>query len=280
MIDKETFRYPTALTIAGSDSGGGAGIQADLKTFSALGVFGASVITAITAQNTYEVRGIQAISPEIVCQQLEAVFDDLTIDAVKTGMLHNTDAVKAIAKCFDKYKPRYVVVDPVMISTSGSRLIEEDTIETIKEKLFCRATLITPNLHEAELLSGISIRGKEDMAYAARKLLGMGCKAVLMKGGHLEGESRTDLLFSTDKKPLSLDCATIYTNNSHGTGCTLSSAIAAYLALGNELHLAVLKAKEYISHALQKGADVKTGNGHGPVNHFFAPLPLHKIKLK
>lgn len=282
--NKHTFplpsnRYLTALTIAGSDSGGGAGIQADLKTFSALGVYGASVITAITAQNTQGVRGIQAISPEIVRLQLEAVFDDLTIDAVKTGMLHNTQAVLALADCIDRYAPQHIIVDPVMVSTSGSRLIEEDTVDVIRRKLFSRATLITPNLPEAELLSGLSIRTKEDMEEAARKLLSSGCRAVLIKGGHLEGEQRTDILFPAGGYAVRLTDETVPTFNSHGTGCTLSSAIAAYLTLGNDLESAVRLAKTYISTALREGADIQTGHGHGPVNHFFAPVPLHKLPL-
>lgn len=279
MDSQIAFRYPAALTIAGSDSGGGAGIQADLKTFAALGVYGASVITAITAQNTRGVRGIQAVAPEIVQQQLEAVLEDITVDAIKTGMLHNTEAVKILAGAIDKYHPRVLIADPVMVSTSGSRLIEEDTVEAIKSLLFSRATLITPNIGEAELLSGISIRNTDDMARAAKQLLSMGCQAVLIKGGHLAGDKSTDLLFSGEKECLALADETISTGNSHGTGCTLSSAIAAYMALGNDLYQAVGLAKKYISTALREGADVQTGHGHGPVNHFFAPLPLRKIPL-
>lgn len=273
------FRYPVALTIAGSDSGGGAGIQADLKTFSALGVYGASVITAVTAQNTREVRGIQAVEPGIVRQQLEAVFDDLQVDAVKTGMLHNTEAVHCVAEAMRRYRPPYLIVDPVMVSTSGCRLIENDTVEAIKSRLFGRATLITPNLDEAELLSGLPVRSIPQMEQAAGRLLELGCRAVLMKGGHLADKESTDILFISGEEPLYLRTDAVRTGNSHGTGCTLSSAIAAYLALGHDLRQAVTAAKEYISGALRQGADVKTGNGHGPVNHFFAPSPLRKIPL-
>ncbi len=279
MNNTTLFRYPVALTIAGSDSGGGAGIQADLKTFSALGVYGASVITAVTAQNTCEVKGIQAVEPGIVQQQLEAVFDDLQVDAVKTGMLHNTEAVLCVAEAIRRYRPPYLIVDPVMVSTSGCRLIENDTVEAIKSRLFGCATLITPNLDEAELLSGLPVRNLPEMERAAGRLLELGCRAVLMKGGHLADKESTDMLFLPGEEPLYLRTDTVRTGNSHGTGCTLSSAIAAYLALGRDLRQAVLAAKAYISEALRQGADVQTGNGHGPVNHFFAPSPLRKIPL-
>ena len=221
-----TFRYPVALTIAGSDSSGGAGIQADLKTFSALGVFGTSAITSITAQNTQGVRGIHAVSPEIVEGQIHAVFEDLTVDAVKIGV-----------------------------------------------------TLITPNIDEAAFLSGMQIRNEEEMEIAAQKLLVSGCRAVLMKGGHLEGKEMADILFTHDEAPLRLAVPTIQTQNTHGTGCTLSSAIAAYMALGKELPDAVRAAKDYITAALHAGANVETGHGHGPLNHFFDPVPLIKIEV-
>ena len=237
-----TFRYPVALTIAGSDSGGGAGIQADLKTFSALGVFGASAITSITAQNTQGVRGIQAISPEIVEGQIHAVFEDLTVDAVKIGMLHNREAARIVACSIDRFCPSKIILDPVMISTSGSKLIEDETIEVIVKELFHRVTLITPNIDEAAFLSGMPIRNEEEMEMAAQKLLALGCRSVLMKG-------------------------------------TLSSAIAAYMALGKELPDAVRAAKDYITAALRAGADVKTGHGHGPLDHFFDPVPLIKIEV-
>lgn len=272
------FRYPVALTVAGSDSSGGAGIQADLKTFSALGVYGASVITAVTAQNTQGVRGIQAIDPDIVRGQLEAVFDDLAVDAVKTGMLHNTKAVEMLAESLDRYRSVPVIVDPVMVSTSGSKLIEDDTIDTVRRLLFPRAALITPNISEAELLSGIAIRTEHDLAEASGRLLDLGCRAVLIKGGHLAGRYKTDLLVMPGQIPVRLEQATVETNNTHGTGCTLSSAIAAYLVLGYGLEQAVKRAKSYLTRALQASADVLTGAGHGPVDHFFAPSPLHKIR--
>jgi hydroxymethylpyrimidine/phosphomethylpyrimidine kinase len=256
-----------ALTIAGSDSGGGAGIQADLKTFSALGVFGASAITSITAQNTQGVRGIQAISPEIVEGQIHAVFEDLTVDAVKIGMLHN----RIVACSIDRFCPSKIILDPVMISTSGSKLIEDETIEVIVKELFHRVTLITPNIDEAAFLSGMPIRNEEEMEMAAQKLLALGCRS--------EGKEMADILFTHDEAPLRLAVPTIQTQNTHGTGCTLSSAIAAYMALGKELPDAVRAAKDYITAALRAGADVKTGHGHGPLDHFFDPVPLIKIEV-
>lgn len=276
---KAKYRYPVALTIAGSDSSGGAGIQADLKTFSATGVYGMSAITSITAQNTMGVRGIQPVAPEILKGQLEAVFEDSTIDAVKTGMLHNKKAVEIIAEVLDKFSSGYLVVDPVMISTSGSKLIEDDAVEAIIRLLFCRSTLITPNLSEAEFLTGLPVRNEEEMEKAGRKLLGTGCNAVLMKGGHLDSEEMTDILLSRDAPPVYYRSKRIDTMNTHGTGCTFSSAITACLALGESLPDAVKLAKEYITGAMHSGSDVHAGNGHGPVNHFFNPKPLRKINL-
>lgn len=272
------FRYPVALTIAGSDSGGGAGIQADLKTFSALGVYGASVITSVTAQNTQGVRGIQAISPEILEGQLNAVFEDIKIDAVKIGMLHNKVAASLVSKTLDRFSPTYMILDPVMISSSGSKLIEDETIEVIIKELFHRVTLVTPNIDEAAFLTGINPHNEEDMKLAAYKLLELGCQAVLMKGGHLKGSEMADILCETGKEPVRFSTQTVDTPNTHGTGCTLSSAIAAYLAQGKELCHAVQLSKEYITNALLAGVDVQTGQGHGPLNHFFSPVPLIKIE--
>ena len=278
MSKQTTFRYPVALTIAGSDSGGGAGIQADIKTFSALGVYGASAITSITAQNTQGVRGIQAIIPEILEGQIHAVFEDIIVDAVKIGMLHNKEAAKVVVSAIDTFKPAKIVLDPVMISTSGSKLLEDDTIDIISRELFKRVTLVTPNIDEAAFLSGMTIRNEEEMETAAYRLMEMGCNALLMKGGHLGKEEMADILYMKDKAPIRFTVPTIDTFNSHGTGCTLSSAIAAYLALGKDLREAVRMAKQYITTALSEGANVKTGHGHGPLNHFFAPVPLIKIE--
>lgn len=273
------FRYSTVLTIAGSDSSGGAGIQADLKTFSALGVYGMSVLTAITAQNTRGVKGIQAVSPDIIRKQLEAVFEDIPVNAIKTGMLYNKETVEAIADIFDKYKPGVLIIDPVMISTSGSKLMEKDAIQAAVQKLFPLATLITPNIDEAEYLSGIPIHNVLDMDKAAERILQSGCNAVLVKGGHMKGNHMTDRLLIQGQPPVSIEGKTVKTLNTHGTGCTLSSAITAYLALDNELVDAVASARKYIGNALEAGSDVLVGSGYGPVNHFFAPSPLLKKKI-
>lgn len=273
------YRYPVVLTIAGSDSSGGAGIQADIKTCSALGVYGASAITSVTAQNTLGVRGIQAISPDILKGQIEAVFDDITVDAVKIGMLHNKDAVQIVADAIDRYHPPYVVLDPVMISTSGSKLMEEDAIEAVITHLFPRITLLTPNIDEAAYLSGISIVSEEDMTEVASKLMRMGCRSVLIKGGHLKGEKMSDILYQPNELPLQFTTPTIHTINTHGTGCSLSAAIAACLAKKQSIENAVETAKNYVTTAILNGAKVKTGHGHGPLNHFFAPIPLIKVEL-
>ena len=272
------YRYPVALTIAGSDSGGGAGIQADIKTFSSLGVFGASAITAITAQNTQGVRGIQAISPEILREQIEAILEDFIVDAVKIGMLHNKDAVKVVSETLSSFQQTSIILDPVMISTSGSKLLEDDAIRTIIDELFPKATLLTPNIPETEYLSGIKINNEADILLAARKLQEKGGNALLIKGGHIPGVETVDRLFINENNPICLVSPTVETFNTHGTGCTLSSAIAAYMALGHSLVEAVRLAKEYMNNALVHGANVCMGKGHGPVNHFFSPSALHKIR--
>ena len=247
MDKNETYRYPVALTIAGSDSGGGAGIQADIKTFSSLGVFGASAITAITAQNTQGVRGIQAISPEILRGQIEAILEDFIVDAVKIGMLHNKDAVKVVSETLPSFQQTSIILDPVMISTSGSKLLEDDAIRTIMDELFPKATLLTPNIPETEYLSGIKINNEADILLAARKLQEKGCNALLIKGGHIPGVETVDRLFINENNPICLVSPTVETFNTHGTGCTLSSAIAAYMALGHSLVEAVRLAKEYMN---------------------------------
>lgn len=266
--------YPVVLTIAGSDSSGGAGIQADLKTMSAIGVFGTSAITAITAQNTCEVRAIQGIAPDIVRQQIEAVLDDLPCHTVKLGMLYARPTIEAIADCLAHYPLDHIVLDPVMVSTSGCRLIEEEAIEAVKSLLLPRATLVTPNIPEAEILSGLPVTNEREMELAARRLFQIGCRAVLIKGGHLEGDESYDLLFTPQADPVRYTSPRIATRNTHGTGCTFSSAIASYLALGRDLPDAVAAAKTYLTRALEAGADVTIGHGHGAVNHLFAPCVL------
>ncbi|MDR2911107.1 MAG: bifunctional hydroxymethylpyrimidine kinase/phosphomethylpyrimidine kinase [Bacteroidales bacterium] len=270
-------RYPTALTIAGSDSGGCAGIQADLKTFSSLGVFGTSVITAVTAQNTIEVRYVEVLSLEIIRKQLEAVSDDITVDAVKTGMLPSVEIIELVASVIDKYNFPVVIADPVMIATSGTRLVSQSVVAAFRNYMYNRITLITPNVSEAEALSGFKINSERDMYEAANILLEQGCNAVLIKGGHLKSHNSTDILFRANKEPVQFSVPRTDSCNLHGTGCTFSSAIAAYIALGHDMENAIRLAKNYISSAINEGKDITTGKGYGPVNHFFKPQPL-KIK--
>lgn len=265
-------KYPIVLTIAGSDSSGGAGIQADIKTMSAIGVYAASAVTAVTAQNTLGVDGVQGIDPDMVARQIDAVFSDLRPDAVKIGMLYSRSIVEAVADRFCHWHPQNVVLDPVMISTSGSRLIEEDAVEAIKEKLFPFASLLTPNLMEAEHLTGIAIDG----IAAARCIVEKGCRAALVKGGHLDGDVAVDVLFA-DGELREYSSRRVVSVNTHGTGCTLSSAVASFLALGFPLAEAVGRAKTYLHSALVAGAGAAVGGGHGPVNHLFNPNKLKTI---
>lgn len=262
-----------ALTIAGSDSCGGAGIQADLKSFSANGVYGMSVITAITAQNTMGVFGIQDINPEMIESQIDVIFDDIRVDAIKIGMVSKIESIKAISKSLRRiYKLPKIVLDPVMISKSGFNLLSKDAKDTLVKELFPLATLVTPNLPEAEEILGIEIKTLDDMKAAALKLKELGPKAVLVKGGHLEGEA-TDLLFD-GKEFIILPQERINTTHTHGTGCTLSSAIAANLAKNMTMEEAVREGKRYITVAIEHGFDL--GRGVGPTNHFYE---LYQVKL-
>lgn len=270
-------RYPSALSIAGSDSSGGAGIQADLKTFSSLGVYGMTAITAITAQNSMGVNSVLGVAPEMVSAQIDAIFDDIMVDAVKLGMLFSQEIIDIIADRIEVYKPKNIILDPVMISTSGHRLISEGAIDSLISKLIPLASIVTPNKHEAELLSGITIEEKSDIHKAGNKILATGAKSVLIKGGHFEGEIMTDYLF-IGETVLEFSGAFIDTVNTHGTGCTLSSAIAAFLALGLPLRVAVGKAKAYLEKGLTSGASIKVGNGHGPLNHLHDPVCMNIIK--
>lgn len=254
-----------ALTIAGSDSGGGAGIQADLKTFSAHGVFGMSVITSVTAQNTTGVLGIEDISPETVLLQMKAVFEDLYPDAVKIGMVSSREIIKAIAEGLKKYKPEKVVLDPVMISKSGSFLLKPDAVGAFREELIPQSLVITPNLMEAEALSGIKIRDRDSMKDAARKIIDLGAKSVVIKGGHLTGDALD--IFYDGGNFYDVASERIKTKNTHGTGCTFSSAIAANLALGYPLVESIRRAKEYITGAIRNALNI--GHGVGPTNHFW-----------
>ncbi|MCR5128188.1 MAG: bifunctional hydroxymethylpyrimidine kinase/phosphomethylpyrimidine kinase [Lachnospiraceae bacterium] len=258
----------TALTIAGSDSGGGAGIQADLKTMTMNGVFGMSAITALTAQNTTGVTGIMEVTPEFLEQQLDAVFTDIYPDAVKTGMVSSTELIKVIARKLKQYDAKNIVVDPVMVATSGAKLISDDAIDTLKEYLLPLATVITPNIPEAEVLSEKTIASEEDMVIAAKDIYEKyGC-AVLCKGGHQINDAN-DLLYD-EKGPQWFYGKRICNPNTHGTGCTLSSAIASNLAKGKTMEEAVKDAKDYISGALAAMLDL--GKGSGPLAHNFAIL--------
>lgn len=259
-----------ALTIAGSDSGGGAGIQADLKTFSALGVYGASVITALTAQNTLGVQGILDIPPDFVGKQMQSVFSDIAVNAVKIGMLSVPGTIEAVASGLEAGFSGPVVLDPVMVAASGDPLLTETAITTLKTRLLPRATLLTPNLPEAARLLGEPVATTEAaMTAQGKALLSMGAKAVLMKGGHGEGPEAVDLLI-TPAGTLRLATPRIPSRNSHGTGCTLSSAIAAGLAKGMTLEDAVRAAKTYIQAAISAADRLDIGHGHGPTHHFHA----------
>ncbi|MDR3375018.1 MAG: bifunctional hydroxymethylpyrimidine kinase/phosphomethylpyrimidine kinase [Ancalomicrobiaceae bacterium] len=258
-----------ALTIAGSDSGGGAGIQADLKTFSALGAYGASVITALTAQNTKGVTGIHDVPADFVTAQIGAVFSDLAVDAVKIGMLSRPEVIRAVAAGLDRWGATKVVLDPVMIATSGDPLIAPEAIATIVTELLPRALLITPNLPEAARLIGAAVAASEaDMVAQAEALLALGPAAVLLKGGHGVGAESSDLLFTAAGWRW-LRAPRHQTRNTHGTGCTLSSAIAAGLAKGDSLEDAVSAAKIYVTEAIAAADELAVGHGHGPVHHFY-----------
>ncbi|MEM6628292.1 MAG: bifunctional hydroxymethylpyrimidine kinase/phosphomethylpyrimidine kinase [Bacteroidota bacterium] len=270
-------KYPKVLTIAGSDSGGGAGIQADLKTYAALGCYGMSALTAITAQNTQGVLGIHAIPPLMIGQQIQAVLEDIGTDAIKIGMLHDEDTIYAVQQSLQINAKRWnwLVLDPVMVATSGDRLIKKEAEAFLVERLFPIASVITPNLPEAELLLGRQISSSDQMLQAAKELLELGPHSVLLKGGHLEEEELVDIfLVKNESKPLILKTSKIHTSNIHGTGCTLSSAIAAHLALGNSLRDSVSLAHGFLQQAIEAGKEVLTGGGHGPVNHGFDPRKM------
>jgi hydroxymethylpyrimidine/phosphomethylpyrimidine kinase len=263
-----------ALTIAGSDSGGGAGIQADLKTFAALGVYGASAITALTAQNTTGVTGVHEAPPEFVTAQLDAVFSDLDVAAVKIGMLGSAGVIEAVAAGLEKWRPRWVVLDPVMVAKGGDKLLRDDAVAALKERLIPLSHLITPNLPEAGvLLDELPVADTEAMAAQAERLLRLGPGAVLLKGGHLDGATSPDLLHD-GRDATWLEAARHATRNTHGTGCTLSSAIAGYLALGRPMADAVAAAKRYLTAAIAGADDLAIGHGHGPVHHFHRLWPL------
>lgn len=261
-----TPERPHALTIAGSDSGGGAGIQADLKTFAAFGVYGMSAITAVTAQNTQAVTAVQEIDFDVIAAQIDAVVSDIRIDVVKTGMLLSAGIVELVAEKVKQHNFTKLVVDPVMVAASGARLLEEDSVESIRTKLLPLATVVTPNLPEAEVLAGIEVMDRAAMEEAARRIQALGPKYVVVKGGHFEdSESADDLLFDGENFEV-FSAARIKTTSNHGTGCTFASAIASGLAQGQEIQRAVADAKIYVTEAIASAFPI--GHGHGPLNHF------------
>ena len=270
--------YPRVLTIAGSDSGGGAGIQADLKTFAALGCYGMTAITALTAQNTMGVQAIQSVPAAFLKAQLQSVLDDIGVDVVKIGMLHSPEVVEVVAWAIDHYQLKRVVLDPVMVATSGDKLIADETVAVLVRELFPRVQLITPNLDEAALLLGRPVPNEAALPQACADLQSMGAASVLLKGGHLQGEDVVDVLLLADASSRTLRSKRISSRNVHGTGCTLSSAIASHWALGFDLTQAVEHARSYILGAIQAGASVTTGRGHGPLNHGFAPETMHVLR--
>ncbi|WP_290096036.1 bifunctional hydroxymethylpyrimidine kinase/phosphomethylpyrimidine kinase [uncultured Duncaniella sp.] len=264
-------KYIPVLSIAGSDPSGGAGIQADIKTISALGCYAMTAITSLTAQNTTGVRSIMPSTGAIVADQIDMIMEDIPPMAIKTGMLCNLNVASTVADKLEQYRPDNIVVDPVMVSTSGSKLLDDEAIDLIVKRIFPLSTIITPNKSEAKVLTG-----ETDPDRQAKILMGMGCRNVLLKGGDSDRKDfKIDYLYLENKHTrIELRADAVNTVNTHGTGCTLSSAIASYLALGYDSEQAVRAAKFYISRALEAGAFVTTGRGHGPVNHFYAPRRL------
>ena len=274
-------RYYRVLSIAGSDSGGGAGIQADIKTISAMGCYATSAITAITVQNTLGVQAVHPVPVDILESQIDAVLSDIGTDAIKIGMLHSAEAANIVANMIAKYRINNVVLDPVMVSTSGHRLIEENAIEVIQNRLMSLSRVITPNIPEAEILAGYKIEGEKDFEKVARLLSHNSGVSVLLKAGHLNGKYLVDYFYNAEDNTITkLPSRRIETPNTHGTGCTLSSALAAAIARGEDLTTAALSAKKYIEQAIISGAEYKIGNGYGPVNHGFNPIKTLSYDFK
>lgn len=263
------MQYKKVLTIAGSDSGGGAGIQADIKSISACGCYASSAITAITAQNTVEVRAIHTIPNEILKLQIKAVLDDIGADAIKIGMLHSPEAIQTVADCLDDYQIKNIVLDPVMVATSGNQLLMDKAIHQLKKLLFPKVSLITPNLPEAEILLGRKIECQAEFRGIAQELAERFQVSVLLKAGHLDDDDLIDVLYDYEKSE-SLDLASkrIHTQNTHGTGCSLSSALASFLAKGHSLAESAQLAKTFITESIKAGSVYKIGQGHGSVHHF------------
>ncbi len=264
-------KYRRVLAIAGSDSGGGAGIQADIKTISAMGCYAASAVTAITVQNTLGVQAVYPVPLDILEGQIDAVLSDIGADAIKIGMLHSAEVVNLVADLLEKYEIRNVVLDPVMVSTSGHRLIEEEAVEVINTRLMPLARVITPNVPEAEILAGCPISCGDVFDDIARRLSGSAGVSVLLKAGHLSGETLVDYFYNAEDGTMTqLPSKRVQTRNTHGTGCTLSSAFAAALAKGEDLTAAAVSAKKYIEQAIISGAEYEIGSGYGPVDHFWS----------
>lgn len=264
-------KYRRVLAIAGSDSGGGAGIQADIKTISAMGCYAASAVTAITVQNTLGVQAVYPVPLDILEGQIDAVLSDIGADAIKIGMLHSAEVVNLVADLLEKYEIRNVVLDPVMVSTSGHRLIEEEAVEVINTRLMPLARVITPNVPEAEILAGCPISSGDFFDDIARQLSGSAGVSVLLKAGHLSGETLVDYFYNAEDGTMTqLPSKRVQTRNTHGTGCTLSSAFAAALAKGEDLTAAAVSAKKYIEQAIISGAEYEIGSGYGPVDHFWS----------
>ena len=268
-----TKRYYRVLTIAGSDSGGGAGIQADIKTISAMGCYATSAITAVTVQNTLGVKAVHPVPLDILEGQIDAVLSDIGTDAIKIGMLYSLEVVNIVANMIEKYQVKNIVVDPVMMSTSGYRLIEENAIEVIKHRLIPLSRVVTPNIPEAEILVGCKISSEEDFDKVARRLSYNSGVSVLLKAGHLDGDYLVDYFYNAENGTMTtLPSKRVETQNTHGTGCTLSSAFAAALAKEDDLTLAAKSAKKYVEQAIVYGAEYKIGEGYGPINHGFNPI--------
>lgn len=279
MLTDFKYIYPAVLTIAGSDSGGGAGIQADLKTISALGCYGTSAITAITAQNTIGITNLFELPVTVVIDQIKAVIEDIKPHSIKIGMIPNPALLKAIFNILILYPEVPVILDPVMVATSGHRLVEEDTIELMRTLLIPMTALVTPNLDEAAILTAMEISTLEHIKIAAHQVLNFGGQAVLIKGGHLKGNKLYDFYLDKTGREFIFENERIPSQNTHGTGCTLSAAIACFTARNMEMPEAIKNAESYVHRTIVEGVDVKTGRGKGPLNHFYAPIPLIKLDL-
>lgn len=273
------YKYPSVLTIAGYDGSGGAGIQADIKTISALGCFATSVLTALPIQNTCGVKSIYNISADAVREQMKAILTDILPDAIKIGMVHTNELIYLISEELSQYPAIPLIFDPVMLASSGQKLIEDHTLNPLIQRLISLADVVTPNIDEAAILAGMNIETVEHMYKAGEKIMLLGCKSVLLKGGHLLGEKLTSLYFDQHGSVHTFSVKKIDTHNTHGTGCTLSSAIASYIARGSSLLEAIEAGQEYVYQAILQARDVLIGKGKGPLNHFFNPEKLIKNEL-